>query len=179
VRFGVLALLAVLSSCWLAPAQSLYRVDCPARVSGTAESIRITVADVEFRGDNPLPDTIRAQLVRDIQQLNLTVALPEADSGWLFEVENPIREAMRSLGYFKVLVTATAYLVLAGSHERRYVVSVEIESGPQYRLGELQVSGATVFPADAARPIFVASRGTLRRRQNPSRPGINREALWE
>jgi len=87
VRFGVLALLAVLSSCWLAPAQSLYRVDCPARVSGTAESIRITVADVEFRGDNPLPDTIRAQLVRDIQQLNLTVALPEADSGWLFEVE--------------------------------------------------------------------------------------------
>jgi outer membrane protein assembly factor BamA len=127
----------------------------------TTERIKITVTDVEFRGDNPLPDTIRAQLVRDIQQLNLTVALPEADSGWLFEVENPIREAMRSLGYFKVLVTATAYLVLAASHERRYVVSVEIESGPQYRLGELQVSGATVFPADELRDQFLLHRGEL------------------
>jgi Surface antigen variable number repeat len=161
VRFGVLALLGVLSSSCLARAQSQFRVDCHARVSSAAERIRITVSDVEFHEDNPLPDTIRAQLVRDIQQLNLTVALPEADSGWLFEVENPIREAMRSLGYFKVLVTATPYLVLAASHERRYVVSVEIESGPQYRLGGLQVSGATVFRADQLRDQFLLHRGEL------------------
>ena len=127
----------------------------------TTQRIKITVTDVEFRGDNPLPDTIQAQLVRDIQQLNLTIALSEADSGWLFEVVNPIREAMRSLGYFKALVTATPYLVLAASQERRYVVSVEIESGPQYRLGELQVSGATVFPADELRDQFLLHRGEL------------------
>ena len=127
----------------------------------TTERIKITVTDVEFRGDNPLPDTIRTQLVRDIEQLNLTVALSEADSGWLFEVENPIREVMRSLGYFKALVTVTPYLVLAGSQERRYVVSAEIESGPQYRLGELQVSGASVFPADEVRDQFLLHRGEL------------------
>jgi outer membrane protein assembly factor BamA len=122
---------------------------------------RITVTDLEFRGDNPLPDAIQAQLVGDIQQLNLTVALPEAESGWLSEVENPIREAMRSLGYFKAVVTVTPYLVLAGSKERRYVVSAEIESGPQYRFGGLQVSGATVVPADELRDQFLLHRGEL------------------
>jgi len=127
----------------------------------TTERIKIRVTDVEFRGDNPLSDTIWAQLVSDIQQLNLTVALSEADSGWLFEVENPVREAMRSLGYFKVLVTATPYLVLATSQERRYGVSIEIGSGPQYRLGELQVSGATVFPADELGDQFLLHRGEL------------------
>ena len=127
----------------------------------TTERIKITITDVEFRGENPLPDTIQAQLVRDIQQLNLTAALSEADSGWLFEVENPIREAIRSLGYFKVLVTATPYLVLAASQERRYVVSAEIESGRQYRLGGLQVSGATVFPADEVRDQVLLHRGEL------------------
>lgn len=159
MRFGVLALLAILSSSCLARAQSQSRVDCHARVCGTAERIGITVTDVEFRGENPLPDTIRAQLVSDIQQLNLSVALAEGDSGWLGEVEDPIREAVRSLGYFKALLTTTPYLVLAASHERRYIVSVEIESGPQYRLGELRVSGVTVFPADQLRDQFLLRRG--------------------
>jgi outer membrane protein assembly factor BamA len=127
----------------------------------STERIKITVTDVEFRGGNPLSDTVQAQLVSDIQQLKLTVALSQADSGWLFEVENPVREAMGNLGYFRVGVTATPYLVLATPQERRYGVSVEIESGPQYRFGELQVSGATVFPADELRDQFLLHRGEL------------------
>jgi len=94
VRFCVLALLAALGSSCLASAQSKIRVDCDPRTSSTTDRIKIIVTDVEFRGENPLPDSIRAQLVSDIQQLNLSVTLAEADSGWLGEVEDPIREAI-------------------------------------------------------------------------------------
>ena len=160
-RFGVLALFAALGSSCLASAQSQIRVDCHPHAPSTTERIKIIVTDVEFRGENPLPDSIRAQLVSDIQQLNLSVTLAEADSGWLVEVERPIREAIQKLGYFRGLLTTTPYLVLAKSHERHYVVSVEIESGPQYRLGELQISGATVFPADQLRDQFLLRHGEL------------------
>jgi len=160
-RFGVLALLAALGSSCLASAQSQVRVDCHPRAPSTTEGIKIIVTDVEFRGENPLPDSVRAQLVSDIQQLNLNVALAEADAGWLGEVERPIREAIRKLGYFRVLLTTTPYLVLAESRERHYVVSVEIESGPQYRLGELRVSGTRVFPADQLRDQFLLQHGEL------------------
>ncbi len=161
VRFCVLALLAALGSSCLASAQSKIRVDCDPRTPSTTDRIKIIVTDVEFRGENPLPDSIRAQLVNDIQHLNLSVTLPEADSDWLGEVEHPIREAIQKLGYFRGLLTTTPYLVLAESHERQYVVSVEIESGPQYRLGELQVSGASVFPADQVRDQFLLHYGEL------------------
>ena len=160
-RFGVLVLLAALGSLCLASAQSQIRVGCHPGASSTTERTKIIVTDVEFRGENPLPDSIRAQLVSDIQQSNLSVTLTEADSGWLGEVEGPIRDAIQRLGYFRCLLTTTPYLVLAESHERHYVVSVEIEPGPQYRLGELQVSGATVFPAVQLRDQFLLRHGEL------------------
>jgi len=161
MRFGVLALLAILGSSCLASPQSQTCVYLHPRVPDTAGRIKITVTDVEFRGENPLSDTIRTQLVSDIQRLQLSVTFDEPDSHRLGEVEEPIREAVRSLGYFKVLLTTTPYLVLAQSHERRYVVSVEIESGPQYRLGELRISGATVFSPDQLRNEFLLRRGEL------------------
>jgi len=160
-RFGLLAFLAALGFSHLANAQSQIRVDCHPHAPSTIERIKIIVTDVEFRGENPLPDSIRQQLVSDIQQLYLSVTLAEADAGWLGEVERPIREAIRKLGYFRGFLTTTPYLVLAESYERHYVVSVKIESGPQYRLGELQVSGATVFPADQLRDQFLLHHGEV------------------
>src|SRR2546421_7092421 len=110
-RFGLLALLAALGFSGLANAQSQIRVDCHPRAASTTERIKIIVTDVEFRGEYPLPDSIRQQLVSHIQQLYISVILAEADSGWLGEVERPIREAMRKLGYFRGLLTTTPYLV--------------------------------------------------------------------
>jgi outer membrane protein assembly factor BamA len=171
--------LACASSC-LASAQSRIQVDCHPRAPDTNERIKIIVTDVEFRGENPLPDAIRAQLVSEVQQLNLSVTLAEADSGWLSEVENPIRDAIGELGYFRSVLTATSYLGRAESHERRYVVSVEIESGPQYRLGELQVSGATVFRCRPLRDRVLLHRGELFDVPKiRSGSGINWDALSE
>jgi outer membrane protein assembly factor BamA len=93
--------------------------------------------------------------------LKLSGTLAEPDSVWLEEVEVPILQAIRTLGYFQGSLATTAYLVVAKSHERSYVMNFNNESGPQYRLGELQVSGATLFSAELLRGQFLLRPGEL------------------
>jgi len=57
-----------------------------------------------------------------------------------------MRDALRERGYFRTNVEGTPYLVLAQPSERRYVLAVTIESGPQYRLGHLRFASASDSP---------------------------------
>jgi outer membrane protein assembly factor BamA len=55
-------------------------------------------------------------------------------------------------------VTTTPYLVRAETREHLYAVAVEVESGAQYRLGEIQFSGATIFSDAELREQFALQR---------------------
>jgi Surface antigen variable number repeat len=59
---------------------------------------------------------------------------------------NPMREALGLQGYFKINVEGTAYLTLAQANERRYVLSVVIESGPKYRIGNIRFASVSDIP---------------------------------
>lgn len=154
VQFGILALLAAMRVPQFAFAQSLDCRDRQSPVSATAPTIKITIDDVEFSGENPLSNDARAQLLNRIKQLDLSIARQGDDSEWLGQIEVSIREVLEKQGYFRLVTSITPYLVRAEARELHYVVNVEIDSGPQYRLDEIHFSGETVFTAAELRASF-------------------------
>ena len=76
-----------------------------------------------------------------------------------------MRDALQERGYFRTNVQATPYLVLAQANERRYVLAVTIESGPQYRLGHIRFASASdsslVFPETLLRQQVQLQQGDL------------------
>ena len=155
MRLGILALLAAVTLPQFPYAQSLNCRGHQSQVSPTSRNIKITIDDVEFSGDNPLSNDARAQLLNRIKQLDLSVARQgDDDSEWLGPIEVSIREVLEKQGYFRLVTSITPYLVRAEARELHYVVNVEIDSGPQYRLDEIHFSGATVFTAAELRASF-------------------------
>jgi outer membrane protein assembly factor BamA len=121
--------------------------------ASVANKIKITIVNLEIHGDNPLSETDRAQLLAEIQKLPLS-ADRESDDDWNGEVGEFIRFGLQDRGYFRSLVTTTPYLVRAGAGEQVYIVAADVESGPQYRMGEIKFSGATAFSAGELRKQF-------------------------
>jgi len=107
---------------------------------------KIKIVSVEFQGENPLSDAQREQLIKHIQQQDLWTTPEEPDSSWVNQGLEPMRDALCEQGYFRTNVEGTPYLVLAQANERRYVLSVSIESGPQYRLGKMRFASVSDKP---------------------------------
>jgi outer membrane protein assembly factor BamA len=160
MRLAILALLTIVAVPRLPYAQSLNCRNQPSRVSPTAQNIKITIADVEFSGENPLSNDTRAALLNRIKQ-DLSVLRQGDDSEWLGQIEVPIRDTLEKQGYFRAVTRSTPYLTLAEAQELHYVVNVEIDSGRQYRLDEIHFSGETVFAAAELRASFSLHHGDL------------------
>jgi outer membrane protein assembly factor BamA len=154
MRFGILALMATELGTQFAYAQSLNCSHRQSQVPATAQNTKITIADVELSGKNPLSDDARTQLLKHIAQLDLSVVQEGDDSDWLAQIESLIQETLQKQGYFQVLLSSTPYLIRAEAHGRHYVVNVEIDGGPQYRLDEIHFSGGTVFAEAELRAQF-------------------------
>jgi outer membrane protein assembly factor BamA len=145
-RFGILVLLATLCSSRLGYAQAQECVDSVFPSATPIQKTKIRIIGVEFEGENPLSDALRAQLVEGIQHSEHWVTPEEPDSSWVSQTLNPMGDALRSQGYFKTNIEATPYLTIAQAKERRYMLRVGIESGPQYRLGNLRFASASDAP---------------------------------
>jgi outer membrane protein assembly factor BamA len=143
IRFGALVFFATLSPIFAQP-QSLTcgnnRVsqEFPAPTG----QMRIHIVGVEFQGEDPLPDSERARLVNEIQKEILYVPVEQPESGWIDNLLRPIKDATQVRGFFQTKVAGTPHLVCAGVDEKRYIVTVAIESGPLYRLGKIRFENA-------------------------------------
>src|SRR6266852_2233198 len=146
LRFGILLLLGTLCSFCQGYAQSKWCVDAALPSPVPVQRTKITIIGVEFEGETPLSDALRAQLAEDIEHSELWVTPEEPDSSWVSQALNPLREAIRSQGYFRTNVEGTTYLVRAEAKERLYVLRVTIDRGPQYRLGNLWFASASESP---------------------------------
>jgi outer membrane protein assembly factor BamA len=146
LRLGIAVLLATLSLPHLMRAQSQACVDSAPSSRVQDQETKINIVGIEFHGENPLSDALRARLANDIQHSNLNAVSEDPDSSWVDEATQPIRSVLQEQGYFKNSVVGTPYLIRAEAHERRYVVRVEIESGPKYRLGKLGFASVSGSP---------------------------------
>jgi hypothetical protein len=69
---------------------------------------------------------------------------------------------LRYLGYFKAVVDEPRFsFPMQGEGTRIANVTVKVEPGAQYRLGEIHVQKATVFPSTQLRNLFSLRRGDL------------------
>lgn len=146
MRLGILVLLTNLCSSHLLLAQSQACADSASLPPTAVQETKISIVDVEFQGENPLSDALRAKLAKSIQQDHLWVTPEKSDSSWTDGVIYPIREALNKQGYFKASVEGTPYLVRALPAERLYVLSVVVESGPKFKLGKMRFASASETP---------------------------------
>jgi outer membrane protein assembly factor BamA len=146
LRLGILVLLTNLCSSHLLLAQSQACADSASPPPAPVQETKISIVDVEFQGENPLSDALRAKLAKNIKQNHRWVTRQESDSSWIDGAIYPIREALNNQGYFKASVEGTPYLVRALPAERLYVLSVVVESGPKFKLGKIRFASASETP---------------------------------
>jgi outer membrane protein assembly factor BamA len=123
------------------------------------QQIKVNIVDVEFRGEISLSDEERSQLVTAIQRSNMTVGPNEPDTYWANGIGEIANKELHAQGHFGTRTKVTPHLVKAETTQRSYVVSCEIVTGPQYRIGVLQVVEATVFSAVELRDQIPLSQG--------------------
>ncbi len=146
IRFGILALIETLCFSRLGHAQSQGCVDSTSPSRAAVQETEISIVGVEFRGENPLSDALRAKLAKNIKQNHRWVTPEESDSSWIDGAIYPVREALNNQGYFKASVEGTPYLVRALPAERLYALSVVVESGPKFKLGKVRFAAASETP---------------------------------
>ncbi len=144
LRPTLFALLVTLSFAHFIYPQSPQCVDAPV-VPPEYQQIKVNIVDVEFRGELSLSDEERSQLVTVIKRLNMSVRPNGPDIYWANGVGRITDKWLHAQGHLGTRTAVTPHLVKAESTQRAYVVSCEIVTGPQYRLGVLQVIEATVF----------------------------------
>lgn len=133
--FGVLVLFVGQGSVSPLSAQSNA---CPPIAEGQPPRIDIIVDQVELHG-NPLSNSDTAALVEGIEQTHFT-ASSTTDDEWANEImEVPIRGTLQDNGYFNALIEGTPYLIHAVGDGLHVGLRVEIESGPQYRSGDVRL----------------------------------------
>ena len=142
-RLGIVVLLGTTCSSALAYFQSQSCIDTASNSQAPVQETKITIVSVEFQGENPLSDAQREELSKHVRQQDLWTAPGEPDSSWVAEALIPVRDALRERGYFKADVEGIPYLALAQANERRYVLAITVEAGPQYRLGQVRFASAT------------------------------------
>jgi outer membrane protein assembly factor BamA len=165
LRFGALVLLGSICLSRLGYAQAQGCVDRGTPPHDYAQKTRISIVGVEFQGDAPLSQALRAQLAEEIQHSETWVTREEPDSSWFNQVVEPVRDALRSQGYFRNDVEGTPFLTLTLAKERRYILSLVIESGSQYKLGNLRFASSSdtplLFADDLLRQQFHLKEGDL------------------
>src|SRR5437879_4389351 len=76
------------------------------------------------------------------------------------EVGIRIQYALRKVGYYKAVVDEPTF-AFPTKGKAIANVTVKMEPGAQYRLGEIRFRRATVFPAAQLRSVFLLRRGEL------------------
>jgi hypothetical protein len=111
--------------------------------------IRISKLVIE---SNNLPDADRERIIRLFQQKTYFQG----------EIGERIRGALRDVGYFKAVVDEPRFsFAKQGDGRGTASVTVKVQPGAQYHLGEIRFQKTTVFPAVQLRDVFSQRNGDL------------------
>jgi outer membrane translocation and assembly module TamA len=89
-------------------------------------------------GDNPLTDSEQADLAERIKQNAASTTPDGSNTDWAIEdTEVFAWTALQDKGYFKLQLSDAAYLIRAADDGLHFGLTITIESGPRYRLGNV------------------------------------------
>jgi outer membrane protein insertion porin family len=152
----VSALIGLPSVC----AQSNEYEGCKLSSTDNPQSLVIVIDSVEFQDDVGLTPEIRGRLLDDFKRENLH-ASTAADMDWRDGLAEKVRLALQEQGYFKVLVDVTSGLIRAEAQRLHYWVSVQAETGPQFRLREVKFENTAEFSLSKLRAQVPLKEGDL------------------
>ena len=118
----------------------------PCTTKAPEETVRINKLIVE---SNTLPQADREQLRHSFEQKSFSEA----------EIDSRIQQSLGNLGYFKAQTNDVSFTQQVGS--KIINVTVKVEPGPQYRLGEIRFENATIFSSDQLRQLIPLHEGDL------------------
>ena len=124
------------------------REEVRAKIAATAVPRIVVIDDVKFDGPTHLPDATRGRLVAELTQRSY-----DADSRWLEEIQDrSIRDVWQDEGFLKVLPTARAQTVRTDGTVQHVSLTVHIEEGLQYKLGDVRF-----LSSDLAVPLIFST----------------------
>jgi outer membrane translocation and assembly module TamA len=133
---------------------------CAAQSPSDPQPLAIAIDSVEFQADEVLTPEIRARLIDELKGGSFH-ASSAADTDWQAEVRQKILTPLQDQGYFKTVVDITSGLIRADPGRLHYWVTVQVESGTQYRLGEVRFENVAELSDRALRPEIPLRNGEL------------------
>lgn len=131
------------------------------RTKDMSRKIKVVIASVEFQDGDGLPDEIHAQIRKDIKK-EFSTGPGTPDMDWVNELDEvAVRGPLQEAGYFKAQANTTPYLIRAEAHQLKYAIRIEIESGPQFRLGKIRFADFTVFTEEELRKEVQLATGEI------------------
>jgi outer membrane protein assembly factor BamA len=133
---------------------------CPASASGNSQNIAVVIDSVELQEDAALTPEIRARLLDELKGKSFH-ASSAADTDWQGKVAQEIRTPLQDQGYFTVFVDVASGLIRALPGRLHYWITVQVESGLQYRLGEVRFENALGLTDRLLRPEIPLRKGEV------------------
>lgn len=120
-------------------------------------SKKLEVKRLIFVGDPALPLPEQDKIATALTQMNWA----DSQSG-LDELGERIRDAWQEQGYFKAKVKKAVSQTLEDSPDKRTVeITVDVDAGKQYRLGEIEFRQNAHLSAEQLRPLFPLQQGDV------------------
>jgi len=127
-----------------------------------SRAAKITIDEIHFDGPILLSKKLVDEFVNREKQLEF-----DADDDWTSEIEGRARDFWQANGYFRAIATATPHLLGSDDKHQHYSVTLHLDEGLQYRLGDLRFRHASpdhdaepfAFPVATLRSLFHIRQG--------------------
>jgi hypothetical protein len=160
IRFGSQPLLVAL---WLSNITCAQSPNCAQQecIQPAVQETKVIIDEIKFRPNNTRFHVDYARLLNFVQQFSIVDIPGETDSKWTSECAELIREGLQEQGYQQLSLMIKPHLVREEANGKHYSIDAELKRGPQYRLGEIEFSGATVFSPTELRGLFPLRHGEI------------------
>jgi outer membrane protein insertion porin family len=124
------------------------------------EGNRLSIADIDFIGNEHFDEETLRGAIKTKEEGFLFIHPGKFDRDrWEEDLATQLPEFYGSRGYIDFSVTSDSMVVDPESGKARLIVTVN--EGPQYRLGEFRIVGATHFPSEQLERLFTAQRRSV------------------
>jgi outer membrane translocation and assembly module TamA len=128
-----------------------------------ARSPKVVIASIQFVPEIQIPEPVRGRILSSIKSPTF---YDDSERDWLTEMQDiGIRGALQDSGFFKVKVNAEARLIDRNEGRSRYALTLHIDTGQQYRLGDVHFESVAknplVYPASELRRLIPLDRGEI------------------
>jgi outer membrane protein assembly factor BamA len=133
----------------------------PGAASHAPDSM-VSIEAIKIDGRNHLPARIMNELITSLKHTEFN-----ANSNWLDEIEEMwIRRVWQDNGFFKVEVTAESQLIDGDFTHLYFSVTVRVDEGMQYRLGDVSFRSSDpdiplAFPPERLRRLILLQAGDM------------------